>query len=385
MEIALQESEQRFRMAFQNSAVGMALVGLDGRWLRVNDALCQIVGYTEQELLTMTSHDITHPDDHESDRDCIARLLAGEVDHYQKEKRYYHKDGHLVWVQLSVSLIIDPAGNPVHFVAQIDDITEEKQVEEKIRKLNEELESKVEKRTRQLLEAQEELVRKEKLSMLGQVAGSVGHELRNPLGVMNNAVYLLQTVLSGADETTREYLGIIKDEIDNADRIVGDLLDSVRIKPPQIGTVGVASLVDQVLCKCDVPADVTVKQDIPATLSPLYVDAQQIYQVLRNLVSNGLEAMPEGGELEIRADENKPAGTITISVHDSGTGIEADVLRNLFQPLFTTKARGIGLGLVVVKNLTGANGGTVTVQSEAGQGTTFAVTLPAAGSTMEET
>jgi len=135
------------------------------------------------------------------------------------------------------------------------------------------------------------------------------------------------------------------------------------------------------LRKLTIPPSVTVKQDIPETLPPLRVDAQQIHQVFRNLISNGVEAMPEGGTLEIGAVENKQDGTVIVSVRDSGIGMTPEQLGKLFQPLFTTKARGIGLGLVVVKNLTEANGGTVQVQSEPGKGTTFTVTLPAANET----
>ena len=249
--------------------------------------------------------------------------------------------------------------------------------------MNNELERKVQERTQQLLEAQDELVRKEKLAVLGQIAGSVGHELRNPLGVMSNAVYFLQTVLADADDDVKEYLEIIKSEIAGSERIVSDLLDSVRTKPPHPEIVGVRELIERTLGKCAVPSSVTVKLDIPETLSPLRVDPQQIHQVFRNLISNGVEAMPEGGVLEIQASEDAQARAITVSVRDSGSGIAPEVLEKLFQPLFTTKARGIGLGLVVIKRLTQANGGSVEVQSEAGKGATFIVTLPSGSSTIE--
>jgi len=249
------------------------------------------------------------------------------------------------------------------------------QAENSLRLQNEELKEK----TRQLLEAQEELVRKEKLAVLGQVASSVGHELRNPLGVMSNAVYYLQTVLPDADETTKEYLGIIRDEIADAERIVSDLLDSVRTKPPHKETADVAQLIAQVMGKCAIPPSVTVRLDIPAAISPLRADAMQIQQVLRNLVSNGVEAMAGGGTLEIAAVENRQDGNIRISVRDSGAGIAPEQMGKLFQPLYTTKVRGIGLGLVVVKNLTEANGGRVEVESEPGKGSAFSITLPSGG------
>ena len=227
-----------------------------------------------------------------------------------------------------------------------------------------------------LQETREELVRKEKLALLGQVAGSVGHELRNPLGVMSNAVYFLQTVLPDADETTREYLNIILDEISRSEHIVEELLDAVRTRPPNLEAVGLTELVEQTLGKCNLPPSVALRLDIPETLPRLHVDAMQIQQVLCNLVSNGVEAMPEGGILEIGAAENN--GAVTVSVRDTGSGIAPEVMAKLFQPLFTTKARGIGLGLVVVKNLIEANSGTIDVQSEVGRGTTFSITLPAA-------
>ncbi|MDP4027837.1 MAG: ATP-binding protein [Gallionella sp.] len=232
----------------------------------------------------------------------------------------------------------------------------------------------------ELRKAQDELVRNEKLALLGQVADTVGHELRNPLGVMNNAVYYLQAVLPDADETTREYLGIIKDEIAEAERIVSDLLDAVRTKPPRPETVMVAELLGNVLRKCAVPPSIAARMDIPATTPDIRVDPAQMHQVFWNLITNGVEAMPEGGALEIRAEANPAAHTVTVSIRDSGSGIAPEQQARLFQPLFTTKARRVGLGLVVVKNLTQANGGSVGVESGVGKGSMFAITLPCGSS-----
>lgn len=240
---------------------------------------------------------------------------------------------------------------------------------------NRQFEAKLQAHTQELLAAQEELVRKEKLALLGQVADNVGHELRNPLGVINNAVYFLQTVLADADETTKEYLGIIKSETENAERIVSDLLDAVRTKAPQIETVNVAELIAQTLRRCQIPATVSVKLDVPDALPAIQVDPMQMQQVLWNLITNGVEAMPEGGTLEIAARADEPGHGVRISVKDSGMGIMPAQQTRLFQPLFTTKARRVGLGLVVVKNLTQANGGTVEVWSEPGKGAVFTVVL----------
>ncbi len=149
-ERALKQSEQRFRSSFRNAAIGMGLVAIDGRWLQVNQALCDIVGYTEEELLGKTYQDITPPDDLEADRDVTRRILSGEIETYQLEKRYIHKDGHAVWILLSVSLVRNEEGEPLYFISQIQDITERKEAQDRLKEAEE--------RYRTVVEMQSELV-----------------------------------------------------------------------------------------------------------------------------------------------------------------------------------------------------------------------------------
>ena len=240
-------------------------------------------------------------------------------------------------------------------------------------------------------------MRKEKFAILGQLAGTVGHELRNPLGVINNAVYFLKTVTPESDTTLREYLGIIKNEVGNSQRIISDLLDFARTKPSQRSAVPVNELIEQSLEKCSIPGNIEVVRGIPDGLPNLRIDPFQIAQVLQNLVMNAVQAMPEGGTVRISARKgfgDQRSGIresrevekdwslapdqdfIEISVSDTGEGISPENMKKLFLPLFTTKAKGIGLGLVVCKKLTEANGGKIEVKSEPGSGTVFTVTLP---------
>ena len=135
----LRISEEKFRGSFEHSAIGMALVSTEGKWLKVNKRICEIVGYEAEELLATTFQYITHPDDLDSDLENLHKLLAGDIATYAIEKRYYHKKGHIVWVLLSVSLVRDVQGNPIHFVSQIEDITDRKIAQEGVNKLNREL------------------------------------------------------------------------------------------------------------------------------------------------------------------------------------------------------------------------------------------------------
>jgi signal transduction histidine kinase len=264
-----------------------------------------------------------------------------------------------------------------------------------ILKINEELQQ----RSELLLAAQEELVRKEKLAILGQLSGSVAHELRNPLGVMNNAVYFLKSIQTNADETVQEYLGIISQEIENAGRIISDILDFSRTRTPRIMPTEPTLLVKNSLVNNAVPDNISITIDIPDSLPLLNVDPIQMGQVLQNLISNACQAMPHGGSVTISArsvqdsrvenrntaENTREYGTLDvescgdfleISVADTGTGISPENMKMLFQPLFTTKVRGIGLGLTVCRNLTEANGGRIAAESRPGEGTVFRITVP---------
>ena len=248
-----------------------------------------------------------------------------------------------------------------------------------------EVEGRVSARTRELetalgelREAQETLVRKEKLAMLGLLAGGVGHELRNPLGVMTNAVYYLSAVLKDAPTEVTEYLDIVATQIRLSEKIVGDLLDFARIKPPQFENVSMQEIVDEQLKRAHSVNGIRIDRDFPADLPRVRVDRVQIGQVVLNLITNAVQAMNgHGANITFRG---RPAanGFVRLDVIDTGTGMTPADMQRLFEPLFTTKARGIGLGLAVSRGLVLANGGVISADSSPGNGTTMSVSLPAA-------
>jgi len=237
------------------------------------------------------------------------------------------------------------------------------------------LEERVKERTRELEEAQEELVKKEKLAILGQLAGGVGHELRNPLGVMKNSIYYLKLrLLQDADEKMKRHLSIIEREIGLANKITTDLLDFSRTKEPSRVSTDLNQLVQEVLAEYPVEPHIELRTELDPQLPLVVVDKDQIRQVFMNLIVNAVQAMPQGGQLTVKTSTE--GGFALVSFTDTGCGIPEEHLEKVFQPLFTTKAKGLGLGLAVSKSLLEANKGEIAVESQAGHGTTFVVKLP---------
>lgn len=254
---------------------------------------------------------------------------------------------------------------------------------DKVHEAHDELERRIDARTAdlkaamtQLREAQDELVRKEKLATIGQLASSVGHELRNPLGVMANAVYILEKTIESPPPRAQQYLRLLGTQIKLSERIVSDLLDSARSKSPQRRDVDVRALITDQLGRVAVPSNVHVEIAVEDRLPNVHVDPDQVGQIMVNLLTNATQAMDnQPGVLSIRARNGD--GRVHIDVRDTGPGVPQEMAEKIFEPLYTTKARGIGLGLSVSRSLATANRGTLTVMNHPGGGAVFTLVLPA--------
>jgi signal transduction histidine kinase len=228
----------------------------------------------------------------------------------------------------------------------------------------------------QLREAQDELVKRERMAMLGQLAAGVGHELRNPLGVMSNAVHYLTAVLPNRSTEVDDYFGILRTQIGLAERIVGDLLDFARVKTPLRERVALDHVAAEQIERMGPLDGIRVEQHWTAGLPPAFVDRVQIGQVVLNLIANAVQAMGDGGTLTLRGSPDGDS-RVRLDVSDTGSGIAGENLERIFEPLFTTKARGLGLGLAVSRALAHANGGEIrVVESVVGKGSTFSLVLP---------
>lgn len=224
-------------------------------------------------------------------------------------------------------------------------------------------------------EMQERLARYEHLAILGQLTGGVAHELRNSLGLIKGAAHFLDENLADLSPDMATVLNILNIGVEKTDQIVKSLLTVARPTPSSWREVDVNQVAQDALTGADIPESVEVATRLSASLPEIMGDRGQLTLVVDNLIRNALQAMSAGGRLEVKT-ETPDGEWVIISVADTGSGISEADQRRLFDPLFTKRAGGIGLGLALVRSLTEGHGGHVALQSEVGKGSVFSVHLP---------
>ena len=326
----LSASEAELRALFAAMQDVVMVVDQEGVYRKIAPTLPGLLSCSPEELLGKKLADVFPPEEARRFLGAVRRVLkTGQTDHIEYQLTINDRP---VWFS---AFITPMTADSTVWVAR--DITEQKQAEDEIRHLNANLEKRVEERTHELREAQEQLVRHEKLAALGQLAGGVGHELRNPLGIIRSAIYYLKLIQPDASVKIQDYHALIEQEVLNADKIVNDLLDFARIKPADREQVSVIELVQRVLARYPIPESVTTLLKLPANLPKVFADPGHLDQVLGNLIVNAHQAMVEGGKLTISASVQNDF--MAIAVKDTGTGITPEHKKKIFEPLFTTKAR----------------------------------------------
>ena len=249
------------------------------------------------------------------------------------------------------------------------------ETKQELERFNKTLEKRVESRTRELKAAQEELIKKERLAAIGQMASVVGHEIRNPLAVINNSIYFIKTklatVLTG-DAKAAKHVKIIESEIQQANGIINEILTYSRQRELKLELVKLNDWMEELLSVYPFPAHIELRQSLTPENPFVEIDKTEMQQAVRNLIGNAIEVMPEKGVVGVKTYISSPK-TVAIQISDSGSGIPPEVLEKIFAPFFTTKARGTGLGLAVVKKAIDRHGGRVEVESQVGRGTVFRI------------
>ncbi len=230
---------------------------------------------------------------------------------------------------------------------------------------------------KELQHNEQQLLRQEKLATIGQLSGSVAHDIRNPLGAISNSIYFLNLICdANTDVRFCEHITLMEVEINRAIRIINDLLDFSRENIPVFGTEDLNTLLQQMMTASTLPENIVVEMQLDDTLPPIQCDRSQVERIFYNLILNAQQAMADGGTLSVRSRQVSADNTIQVEVSDTGHGIALEKQAIIFEPLFTTKASGVGLGLSIVKDLVTKHHGTIELESVANMGTTFRISLP---------
>jgi PAS domain S-box-containing protein len=365
----LRESEARFRSAFDHAVIGVALVGVDGAWLEVNQTLCAMLGYSAAALRERSEAAVTHPADRAFDGQQFARLCIGEAASVQYEKRYLHRDGRIVWAQLSAACVVDPAGLPRYYVVQVMDVTERHAAEQALRELN----------TR-LAQSNRELQ---------EFASVASHDLQEPLRKIQAFGDRLRSRYGAVlGDDGRDYLERMLQAAQRLQRLISDLLAFAQVSSRGLPfeQVNLNTLLQEVVSDLESQIERTGGVIRIGALPTLIADPTQMRQLFQNLISNALKFhRPDVAPVvQIDAQPVGPApnpAEYQIRVTDNGIGFDEkylDRVFTIFQRLHARSAyEGTGIGLAICRRIAERHNGALTARSTPGSGTTFFVTLPA--------
>ena len=356
------KSAREWQELFDASIDIITLISPDYEILRINRVGYESIGRKREELIGKKCYEVVHglcsPIDGCPCKDVIRTKKAGVGEVTQGGRHYL----------VTASPVLDKNNELIAFAHIIKDITERKRAEEALRATNKELR-----------EMQEQLVRSERLAAIGQLAGGVGHELRNPLGAIKNAAYYVkgkvaESELSQKEPRVMEFLDIMDDEVNASNKIISDLLGFSRVGKPSVSPARIEKVIEDALSRTAIPENIEVTKKLDTELPEIDIDPDQIQQVLVNMITNAVEAMPEGGKLTIAA--RGKGKFLEVEIADTGCGIPQEAVDKIFDPLFTTRAKGIGLGLAVCKAIIDRHKGNIQVESQVRKGTTFTIKLP---------
>lgn len=369
---SVNESEVQYRRLAESAMEGVWMLDAEYKTTFVNSRMTQILGYNEDEFIGKSIFEFIDSRDIEIARHFLKVNTHPIIGFYEHE--FPRKDKSRVSVGMAISQIINEKGQVIGYFALIADITKFKKMEQQLKVYSKNLEQKVTQVTKQLDETQAQLVKTERFAAIGELAGMVGHDLRNPLTAIKNAVYVLRKKDNlSIDNKGNEMIEIIDKSVEHANKILADLLEFSREVKLDVEECSPKSLVDYAMLSVKRSKGIKIL-DHTQSFPMIWVDINKMERVFINIINNAIEAMPDGGTLEICCRQNGSEMEFVFS--DTGMGISGEAIGKVFTPLFTTKAKGIGFGLAICKKIVEAHHGKISFESIVTKGTTFTISLP---------
>ncbi len=364
MEGTLSEIEQQIKASFNQAAIGIAHLSLKGMWLTCNNKFCQIIGYEQDELLKISMIDITPPEESQNTRNMIDELLTGNVQYFSRETQFLRKDGLPVWVNVTISPVSSPSGDPLYFILFIEDITKRREIEEMLQNL-----------VKDLAEANQNLE---------DFTRTASHDLQEPLRkIISFADRLRNSIGEKLDEREKEYFHRLENSSVRMQKLIEDLLRYSRISSlaPEMGPVDLKDVVQEVLLDLEVSIERTKGIIDIKHLPKIEADKTQMRQLFQNLISNALKFhnKTEAPKIEIDSMYNDN-GYWKIMIRDNGIGMKEEHIKRIFKPFErlhgSSEFPGTGMGLAICLKVVTRHHGKIVVKSSLGKGTLYIVELP---------
>ncbi len=370
-------SEEEFRLIFENAPTGVAMLDLDGNYTNVNPVLCDMLGYSKPKFLTLSYKDITHPDDIEKSSEFLYKLLRGDFTGFSIDKRYIRKDRKTINVILNVAIVHEnvalahnAAGKPALLISHIVDVSKEIEAEEYART------------------QQEQIAHMDRVSMMGEMVAGIAHEINQPLTAIDSYAQAAQRRIQANDldfEKLKDLLEKISKTSQRASDVVSHLRAMMKHEARKRNNYSINSLINDAVKMLETDMRVyefRIKLELDKNLPNVMADSIQIQQVLLNLIRNAMDAAAKQAdqykEIIIRSSLLTGENRVEVSVKDYGSGIDEDTAEQLFNPFYTTKQNGLGMGLSICKSIVQTHGGSLWFLPNADKGTTFHFTVPTA-------